>query len=81
MKEEGPTRAQILVELGISEAMLYRWQVTYDSMTMSEAKELQRPRDENGHLAQYLACKSATGCTYLHNLSYAYLLVLPYGFS
>ncbi|QJC22238.1 transposase [Arcanobacterium buesumense] len=39
--------AQVLSELGISEATLHRWQATYGSMTRSEAKELQHLREEN----------------------------------
>ncbi|USR79994.1 hypothetical protein [Arcanobacterium pinnipediorum] len=43
LKESGSTTAQILTELGISEAMLNRWQATYGSMTKNEAKELPAP--------------------------------------
>ena len=45
MKESGSTVAQILTELGIGVATLNRWQATYESMTKSEAKELQRLRE------------------------------------
>lgn len=38
MREAGSTTAQIVTELGISEATLNRWQSTYGSMTRSEAK-------------------------------------------
>ena len=40
LRESGSTTAQILTELGISEATLNRWQTTYESMTKREAKEL-----------------------------------------
>lgn len=54
MKESGSTTAQILTLLGISEATLNRWQSTYGSMTKSEAKELQRLREENTRLKRLL---------------------------
>lgn len=54
MREAGSTTAQIVTELGISEATLNRWQSTYGSMTRSEAKELQRLRDENSRLKRLL---------------------------
>ncbi|WP_255313952.1 transposase [Trueperella pecoris] len=38
----------------MSEATLNRWQATYGSMTKSEAKELQRLRDENTRLKRLL---------------------------
>ena len=53
-KESGSTTAQILTKLGISEATLNRWQATYGAMTKSEAKELQRLRDENTRLKRLL---------------------------
>ena len=54
LKQGGSTTAQILTELGISEATLHRWQATYGAMTKSEAKELQRLRDENTRLKRLL---------------------------
>lgn len=54
LRESGSTTAQILTELGISEATLNRWQATYGAMSRSEAKELQRLRDENTHLKRLL---------------------------
>ena len=54
LKQSGSTTAQILTELGISEATLHRWQATYGAMTKSEAKELQRLRDENARLKRLL---------------------------
>lgn len=38
MKESGSSTAQILTELGISEATPNRWQATYGAMNKSEAK-------------------------------------------
>ena len=43
-----------MTELGISEATLNRWQATYGAMSRSEAKELQRLRDENTRLKRLL---------------------------
>ncbi len=54
LKQTGSTTAQILTELGISEATLHRWQATYGAMTKSEAKQLQRLRDENTPLKRLL---------------------------
>ncbi|WP_353888254.1 transposase [Arcanobacterium pinnipediorum] len=54
LKDDGASTAQILSELGISEATLHRWQATYGSMTRSEAKELQRLREENSRLKRLL---------------------------
>ncbi len=54
LKQGGSRAAQILTELGISEATLHRWQATYGAMTKSEAKELQRLRDENARLKRLL---------------------------
>ena len=54
LKQTGSTTAQILTELGISEATLHRWQATYGAMTKSEAKQLQRLRDENTRLKRLL---------------------------
>lgn len=54
LKQSGSTTAQILTELGISEATLHRWQATYGAMTKSEAKQLQRLRDENTPLKRLL---------------------------
>lgn len=54
LRESGSTTAQILTELGISEATLNRWQATYGAMSRSEAKELQRLRDENTRLKRLL---------------------------
>ena len=54
LRESGSNTAQILTELGISEATLNRWQATYASMTKSEAKELQRLREENTPLKRLL---------------------------
>ncbi len=54
LKESGSTTAQILTTLGISEATLNRWQATYGAMTKSEAKELQRLREENTRLKRLL---------------------------
>lgn len=54
LKDSGSTTAQILTELGISEATLHRWQSTYGAMTKSEAKELQRLREENTRLKRLL---------------------------
>ena len=54
LKQGGSTTAQIRTELGISEATLHRWQATYGAMTKSEAKELQRLRDENTRLKRLL---------------------------
>lgn len=54
LRESGSTTAQILTELGISEATLNRWQVTYGSMTKNEAEELQRLREENMSLKRLL---------------------------
>ncbi|OWN43963.1 transposase [Corynebacterium diphtheriae bv. mitis] len=54
LKESGSTTAQILTTLGISEATLNRWQATDGAMTKSEAKELQRLREENTRLKRLL---------------------------
>lgn len=54
LRESGSTTAQILTALGISEATLNRWQATYGAMTKSEAKELQRLREENTRLKRLL---------------------------
>lgn len=54
LKESGSTTAQILTTLGISEATLNRRQATYGAMTKSEAKELQRLREENTRLKRLL---------------------------
>lgn len=54
LRESGSTTAQILTELEISEATLNRWQATYGSMAKSEAKELQRLREENTRLKRLL---------------------------
>ena len=54
LKQTGSTTAQILTELGISEATFHRWQATYGAMTKSEAKQLQRLRDENTPLKRLL---------------------------
>ena len=54
LRESGSTTAQILTELGTSEATLNRWQATYASMTKSEAKELQRLLEENTSLKHLL---------------------------
>lgn len=54
LKKLGATTAQILTERGISEATLNRWQSMYGSMTKSEAKELQRLREENTRLKRLL---------------------------
>lgn len=54
LRESGSTTAQILTELGISEATLNRWQVTYGSTTKNEAEELQRLREENMSLKRLL---------------------------
>lgn len=43
-----------LVALGISEAMLNRWWSRFGAMTTSEAKELQRLREENTRLKRLL---------------------------
>ena len=54
MREAGSLTAQICAELGISEATLNRWQTTYGSMSLSEAKELKRLREENSELKRLL---------------------------
>lgn len=54
LRESGSTTAQIFTELGFSEATLNRWQVTYGSIVKSEAKELQRLREENTSLKRLL---------------------------
>ncbi|WP_084797251.1 transposase [Alloscardovia sp. HMSC034E08] len=54
LRESGSTTAQILTELRISEATLNRWQATCGSITKSEAKELQRLREENTRLKRLL---------------------------
>ncbi|OKL50665.1 transposase [Boudabousia marimammalium] len=54
MRESGSSTVQILTVLGISEATLHRWQATYGSMSKSEAKELQRLREENSRLKRLL---------------------------
>ena len=54
LRESGSTTAQILTALGISEATLNRWQATYGAMTETEAKELQRLREENTRLKRLL---------------------------
>ncbi len=53
----GSTVEQIARELGVAVPTYYSWRKQYDSMTVDEAKELKRLRDENRQLKMLVAEK------------------------
>lgn len=53
--EGGTPPADVCRQLGCSEASFYIWKKRYDSMGMTEVKELRQLRDENARLKRLVA--------------------------
>ncbi len=53
----GKTTEEIARALGVSTASYYNWRKQYGSMSLDEAKELRRLRDENSKLKRIVADK------------------------
>ena len=54
---EGAGGDEVARKLGISTATLYNWRNRYGAMSLNEAKELKRLRDENDKLKRLVADK------------------------
>ncbi len=54
---DGKTGEQIARELGVSAASYYKWRKQYGSMTVDDAKELRKLREDNARLKRLVAEK------------------------
>ncbi len=57
LSAEGAGGEEVARKLGISTATLYNWRNRYGGMSLNEAKELKRLRDENDKLKRLVADK------------------------